>query len=446
MKPRADNKTNQPGQASGIADQKPINRKRETAEGSAISSAAQRLRVEYWPAEKLKFYERNPRKNDKAVDQIRASIREYGFAVPILAKSDGEVIDGHLRLKGAIAEKMREVPVIPCDGWTDAQVKAFRLMVNRSVNWAEWDLDALALEFEELKALDFDLSLTGFDAREIDAFTLTPNAEEDDAPPLPEVPVSRLGDLWLCGPHRVLCGDSTNVDDVARLLSERKPILMIADQPYGVAYDPEWRKRAGVNNSNRMGKVSNDDRADWRETWALFPGDVAYVWHGALHAATVAASLEACDFQIRSQVIWAKPSLVIGRGHYHWQHEPCWYAVRTTGHWNGDRKQSTLWQIENRNQDAKTIHSTQKPVECMRRPILNHTKSGAFVYDPFFGSGTTMMAAELSERVCCGIDIDPRYVDVAVIRWQDFTGKKATLEGDGRTFEQVKAARLGIAA
>ena len=236
-------------------------------------------------------------------------------------------------------------------------------------------------------------------------------------PAVPEVPTSRPGDLWLCGPHRVLVGDSTNAADVARLLDAQKPILMVTDQPYGVRYDPEWRKRAGVkgvNNSDRMAKVTNDDRADWREAWALFPGDVAYVWHGALHAGTVAASLEACNFEIRSQVIWAKPSLVIGRGHYHWQHEPCWYAVRNTGHWNGDRKQSTLWQIENRNQDAKTIHSTQKPVECMRRPILNHIKPGEFVYDPFLGSGTTLVAAELTERRCCAMEISPAFVDVAV--------------------------------
>jgi DNA modification methylase len=320
-------------------------------------------------------------------------------------------------------------------------VKAFRLMVNRSVSWADWDLDALALEFGELKALEFDLSLTGFDSREIDAFTLTQNAAEDEVPPVPETAVSRLGDLWLLGPHPVLCGDCTSPDTVGRLLAGKRPLLMVSDPPYGVAYDPEWRKRAGINDSDRMGKVSNDDRADWRESWALFPGDVAYVWHGALHAAIVAESLEACDFQIRSQVIWAKPSLVIGRGHYHWQHEPCWYAVRSTGHWNGDRKQSTLWQIENRNQDAKTIHSTQKPVECMRRPILNHTKNGEFVYDPFLGSGTTLAAAELTERVCCGLELDPRYVDVIIERWQNLTGKQATLDGDGRTFAEIKAER-----
>src|SRR5271154_4255345 len=161
MKPRTSNNTGRHGQSAGVADRRPI--QHEPVVGTS-SSASKRLRVEYWPLERLKFYERNPRKNDKAVDRIRASIREYGFVVPILAKSDGEVIDGHLRLKGAIAEKIREVPVVPCDGWTDAQVKAFRLLANRSVAWAEWDLDALALELSELKDLDFDLSLTGFDS------------------------------------------------------------------------------------------------------------------------------------------------------------------------------------------------------------------------------------------------------------------------------------------
>ena len=170
-----------------------------------------KLRVEYWPIERLKPYERNPRKNDKAVDRIRASIRQFGFAVPILAKSDGEVIDGHLRLKGAIAENMREVPVIPCDGWTDAQVKAFRLMVNRSVTWAEWDEDALALELGEIQELDLDLSLTGFDPGEIDKLLVLDDEERANAaPPRPETPVSKLGDLWVLGPHRVLCSDATS--------------------------------------------------------------------------------------------------------------------------------------------------------------------------------------------------------------------------------------------
>src|ERR1035438_8290482 len=285
-----------------------INQDHQPAEDPVTSSAMERLRVEYWPIERLKPYGRNPRKNDKAVDRIRASIREFGFAVPVLARSDGEVIDGHLRLKGAIAEKMREVPVIPCDGWTPAQVKAFRLMVNRSVGWAEWDEERLSEELIALKDLDFDLELTGFEDEELARLLAAQDAtegltDEDAIPAPPPTPVSGTGDLWVLGRHRLLCGDATDPQVVSRLLGNVKPMLMITDPPYGVEYDPEWRKLAGVNNSNRMGKVRNDDRSDWREAWALFPGDVAYVWHGALHASTVADSLETCGFEIRSQIV-----------------------------------------------------------------------------------------------------------------------------------------------
>jgi DNA modification methylase len=168
---------------------------------------------------------------------------------------------------------------------------------------------------------------------------------------------------------------------------------------------------------------------------------VAYVWHGALHATTVAESLTACGFDIRSQIIWAKERHVLSRGHYHWQHEPCWYAVKGKGHWSGDRTQSTLWQIPSRDQDATTIHGTQKPVECMRRPMLNNSSPGQAVYEPFSGSGSTIIAAETTGRAAYAMDLDPAYVDVAVQRWQAFKGKTAVLDGDGRTFEEIAGER-----
>jgi len=407
--------------------------------------------IEMWSLDRLVFYSRNPRKNDAAVDRMIASIREFGFKIPVLARSNGEVIDGHLRLKAAKRLGIKEIPVILCDEWTEAQVKAFRLMVNRSVSWAEWDEELLGLELQDLKTLEFDLALTGFDEEELARLLLAVECpadltDEDALPELPETPVSKPGDLWILDRHKILCGDSTVAADVDRLLNGVTSHLMVTDPPYGVQYDPEWRKRAGINNSDRMGKVSNDDRADWRDAWALFPGDVAYVWHGALHGATVAASLEVCEFQIRSQIIWAKPSLVMGRGHYHWQHEPCYYAVRGKGHWSGDRTQSTLWHIENRNQDAETVHSAQKPVECMRRPIMNNSRLGQAVYDPFCGSGTTIVACETEGRICLAIELDPLYVDVAVKRWQNFTAKQAVLDGDRRTFDAIASERAGGAA
>ena len=223
-----------------------------------------------------------------------------------------------------------------------------------------------------------------------------------------------------------------------RLLDGVTPHLMITDPPYGVDYDPDWRNRAGASETKRTGKVLNDDRADWREAWALFPGDVAYVWHGALHAGTVAESLAACGFEVRAQIVWAKERLVMSRGHYHWQHEPCWYAVRGKGHWSGGRKQTTLWSIPSRDQDAETVHGTQKPVECMRRPIANNSAEGDAVYEPFSGSGTTIIAGEIEARRVYAMELSPAYVDVAVMRWQDFTGKTAVLLDDDRIFDEVR--------
>jgi len=402
------------------------------------------LTVETWPVTRLTPYARNPRKNDAVVDQMCGAIREFGFRIPIVAKSDGTVVDGHLRLKAAQRMGLTEVPVALADDLSEAQIKAFRLLANRSANWASWDDELLALEFQDLHDLGFDLGLTGFAAGEIAGFLAEPIVgltDPDDVPPMPEHPVSRLGDIWVLEAHRLICGDCTNPATVGRVLAGVTPHLMVTDPPYGVEYDPTWRNRAGISQTTRTGAVTNDHRADWREAWALFPGDVAYVWHGALHAATVAESLTSCGFAIRAQIIWAKERLVMSRGHYHWQHEPAWYAVRGTGHWTGDRKQTTLWSIPSRDQDADTIHGTQKPVECMRRPILNNSSVGQAVYEPFSGSGTTIIAAETTGRVCHAIEIDPTYVDVAVLRWQAFTGKEALLDGTGRSFAAAAAER-----
>ena len=266
------------------------------------------------------------------------------------------------------------------------------------------------------------------------------------------------------GQHRVLCADSTSADAVARLLSPAsgipQPFLMVTDPPYSVSLDPSWRQDAGLQNSTRQsGTVTNDDRADWTPAWKLFPGDVVYVWHAGIHAAVVATSLSLADFAIRAQIIWKKQRFVISRGAYHWGHEPCWYAVRNgkTAHWHGDRKQSTVWEVDNlvatnRTDDSEdpenaiTGHGTQKPVELMRRPILNRTVKGEAVYDCFLGSGSTLIAAELTERTCYGLEIDPRYVDVTCKRWMAITGRQAVLDGDGRTFAEIQAERAVVAA
>ncbi len=264
-------------------------------------------------------------------------------------------------------------------------------------------------------------------------------------------PTSLLGDLWRLGGHVLVCGDATNPQMVARALDGTVPHLMVTDPPYGVDYNPVWRLDAGINKAHQTraeGVVMNDGQADWRDAWALFPGGVAYVWHAGRHASVVRQSLEASNFDIRSQIIWAKTSLVMGRGHYHWQHEPCWYAVRkgSSGHWAGDRKQSTLWTIANMHRtqgnvdDGKTNHGTQKPVECMKRPIENNSVPGQHVYEPFSGSGTTIIACEMTSRHCHALELSPTYVDMAIMRWEQFTGQKALHESGG-TFAEMAVER-----
>ena len=234
----------------------------------------------------------------------------------------------------------------------------------------------------------------------------------------------------------------------AEVLGVVKPHLMVTDPPYGVDYDPTWRATAGVNqNKRRLGKVANDDIADWRPAWRLFPGSVAYVWHAGRYASTVQDSLAACGFEVRSQITWAKDRFALSRGHYHWQHEPCFYSVRgNSANWTGDRSQSTLWQIPSREGQGLT-HGTQKPVECMKRPIENNSSPGQAVYEPFSGSGTTIIAAEMTGRSCHAIELLPQYVDVAIERWQQFTGEQAVLDfdGDARNFQTIAEGRRAAA-
>ena len=399
------------------------------------------------PASRLVPYARNSRTHsDEQVAQIAASINEWGWTIPVLVDETGQLIAGHGRIMAARKLGLTEVPAMTATGWTEAQKKAYVIADNKLALNAGWDLDALKVELADLGELGFDVGLTGFGDDEL-ADLLSEQTEgltdPDDVPEPPADPVSVEGDVWILGNHRIICGSSTDAHTVEKLLGKVKPHLMVTDPPYGVVYDANWRNEADRANGKpygdrAVGVVMNDDKADWREAWALFPGDVAYVWHAGLFAGVVADSLTACDFALRSQIIWAKSNFAIGRGDYHWSHEPCWYAVRKkgTGHYCGDRKQTTLWQIP-KPQKSETGHSTQKPVECMKRPIENNSSPGQAVYEPFSGSGTTIIAGEMTGRHVYAIELNPAYVDVAVKRWQEFTGKEATLEATGATFAQV---------
>jgi DNA modification methylase len=383
-------------------------------------------------------------------------MKRWGFTIPILVDELGNVIAGHCRLLAAILLGYLMVPVVVARGWTEAEKRAYCIADNQLAARASWDPELLSDELKYLEALNFNLNLIGFDGSELKEL-LQPLSgrsfgDPELAPGPPKDPVTRAGDTWLLGCHRVHCGDSTREKSVSAALGRLKARLklMVTDPPYGVGYDASWRVESAHKGNHATGKVLNDDRADWRAAWALFPGDVAYVWHSGLFGGIVGESLLACDFQIRAQIIWVKPHLVLSRGDYHWQHEPCYYAVRkgAKSYWVSDRKQTTVWEISNNSaagngeREPTWGHSTQKPVECMRRPIENNSARGDVVYDPFLGSGTTLIAAEMMDRVCVGLELSPAYVDVIVRRWETFTGKTAILEATGQKFEDVASRRV----
>jgi len=413
-----------------------------------------------WPADKVERrkvsdlvpYARNARTHsDAQVRQIAASIEEWGWTNPILIDDKGGLIAGHGRLLAADKLGIKDVPVMVASGWTAAQKQAYILADNQLALNAGWDTEMLSLELQELDALDFDLDLVGFGEDFLAGMLIdgTEGLTDPDAvPDLPDDPITVAGDVWQLGRHRLVCGDSTSATDVAKALNGVEPHLMVTDPPYGVEYEAGWRneampqkndpKRWKDGDGRETGAVANDDRADWSEAWALFPGDVAYVWHAGNMANVVADSLIASGLNIRAQIIWVKNQLVIGRGDYHPQHEPCWYAVRKNrkGHYAGGRKQTTVWQID-KPRKSETGHSTQKPVECMKRPIVNNSSAGQAIYDPFLGSGTTLIACEMEGRACHGLELSPAYCDVIVKRWQEFTGDDAVREADDLAFCQV---------
>lgn len=391
-------------------------------------------------------YARNARTHsDAQVAQIAASIKEFGWTNPVLLDEEDGIIAGHGRVLAGQLLKRKTAPCIVLTGLTPAQRQAYVLADNKLALNAGWNLELLKVELGELKAQGFNLDLVGFSTLELKALLAPPNGLTDpDAAPEPgKAPVARPGDLWLLGRHRLVCGDSTVAGDVSRCLGGARPHLMVTDPPYGVEYDADWRNHtADTGRSDRaVGRVTNDDRADWRQAWHLFPGDVAYVWHADRQSVVVAEGLLVSGFVLRSQIIWSKNNIVVGRGNYHYQHEPCWYAVRKgkNGHWAGDRKQSTLWAID-KPQKSETGHSTQKPVECMKRPIENNSQQGEGVYDPFLGSGTTLIAAEMTGRQCFAVEVSPAYVDVVIQRWEAFTGRKASCED--KSYEELRVSRV----
>lgn len=420
------------------------------------------LEITYRPLKGLAAYAKNSRTHSAAsLTKIQGSLAEFGWTnAPLIA--DGIIICGHARVAAALqmAEAKTDIPGNP-DPWqcptvdishlTKHQRAAYVIADNRLALDAGWDQEILAEELGWLNEDGFNLDAIGFEEVELAALLggVAPgggNSDPDDIPEAPLHPVTALGDVWILGRHRIICGDSREADTVKLLLGDVRPLLMVTDPPYGVDYDPADRGKArnadgkllSVGMKRAVGRVQNDDIAHWQKAYELFPGDVAYVWHAAINPAAAQGDLQDAGFEIRMQIIWAKSALVVSRGHYHMQHEPCYYAVRRgrTGNWKGDRKQSTLWQIDKAPKNM-TGHSTEKPVECMARPIDNNSSPGQAVYDPFVGSGTTIIAAEIAGRVCLGVEIVPAFVDVCIKRFEAYTLTEAVLESTGRTYAEM---------
>jgi DNA modification methylase len=394
----------------------------------------------------LKGYENNARTHSKEqIQEIVDSIKDYGFNDPIEIDVSNVILSGHARIEAAKIANLDSVPTICHSHLTKNKQKGYILAANKIAQNASWDSLILKDEITSLVDDGFDMKSTGFSQEEIDDILKNNIVNEtfgdpDDVSELKPDPITKLGDIWIMGNHRLMCADSREVNFVDKLLNGNNPVLMVTDPPYGVNYDPEWRNNLSLGAGERsIGKVKNDDLIEWNEVYSLFTGNIVYIWHSGKYSDIVAKNIKDCGFDIISQIIWAKNNFAISRGDYHWKHETCWYAVKKgeKHNWQGARDQSTLWEIQNTHQkqeNEKIGHGTQKPIECMLRPILNNSKENDFIYDPFGGSGTTLIACEKSNRKCLMNELDPLYVDLIIRRWQKFTGKKAILESTGENF------------
>jgi DNA modification methylase len=389
------------------------------------------------PIGDLTEYVNNSRTHsEEQIQQLMRSMTEFGFTNPIIVDETNTIIAGHGRLEAAKRLNLEEVPVIELHGLTEAKRRAYVIADNKLALNSDWDIDKLVSEVDWLVDTGFDLEITGFTSDEIEGLRPAEIAPVDES--FDEVVESaetrvKLGDLWQLGEHYLICGDSTEASTVTRLFREEQPILMVTDPPYGVEYEAGWRAEAKDTKPSEREKTSslqNDDRADWYDTYSLFPGSVAYVWHASLFTDVVMNNLKDSGFEIKQQIIWSKNIHALSRSDYHWKHEPCWYAVRknTKRPWYGKRDKMTVWEVSSIATDSdKTAHPTQKPSELYERCIINHLQKGEWLYDPFGGSGTAIIAAEVTERRAYSIELDPKFCDIIIARWEKLTGTSAKL-------------------
>jgi len=418
-------------------------------------------RCETVPVSRLSLSPTNPRRNDAAVPHVAASLRRFGWQQPIVARRTGEVIAGNTRLKAAIDVGMAEVPVVWFDG-SDLDAVAYAIADNRTHEFAEWNEPELAKLLEQLRQED-SLDGVGFSAAELDALVKEldeANATDrdllDEGPEEPPtVAVAKLGDLWSLGEHRLLCGDSTKLPDVNRVMAGAKAALVATDPPYLVDYTGERPNDSGKDWTDSYREIDiKDANAFFRATFinvlaVLGPKAAIYCWHAHKRCGDIQRLWRELGILDHQQIIWVKPTPAFGFSFFHYQHEPCvmgWREGHRPEH-DGLHEHTSVWTCDwdGRSRVVGNEHPTEKPVELFVRPIKKHTKAGDIVFEPFSGSGSQLIAAERTRRQCRAIEISPPFVDVAIKRWQKATGQEATLDGDGRTFAAVAAERLAKA-
>lgn len=378
-------------------------------------------------------YVNNPRQNDHAVDAVASSIKNFGFKVPIVIDKDNEIVNGHTRLKAAKKLGMQEVPVIVASDLSPQQIKAFRLADNKVGEIAEWDDELLKAE---LLAIDeLDMEEFGFDdlekLLEEDAEVIEDEFDEE----LPDEPNSKYGDIYKLGDHRLMCGDSTKQSDVEKLMEGQKVDLLITDPPYNVDYTGKTKDSLKIENDKkddeqfRQFLVNAFKSADE----VMKKGAVFYIWHADSEGYNFRGACKDVDWQVRQCLIWHKNSMVMGRQDYHWKHEPCLYGWKPgASHlWASDRTQTTILNFDRPQRNAE--HPTMKPVLLFDYQIQNNTKHEDIVLDLFAGSGTTLISCEQNNRISYSMEYDPRYVDVIINRWEEFTGQQAELVKEGES-------------
>ena len=387
--------------------------------------------VELRPLGDVRPYENTPRINDGAVEAVAESIRRFGFRSPLVVDEDGVILAGHTRLKAAAKLGLERVPVVVATGLSPEAAREYRLADNKTAELADWDLPRLTLELDALRSADadFDPTAFGFSADELARLlALGPKegfADPDDAPEVPATTNVKRGDLFRLGEHRLLCGDSTDARDVARLFDGATADLYLTDPPYNVDYTGS----TGL-------KIANDSMADadflafltsafCRANDVLRPGAAFYIWHADTEGRNFREAVRQVDWTLRECLIWVKNSLVLGRQDYQWRHEPCLYGWKggAAHYWNGGRSQSTVFEIDKPRKND--VHPTMKPVELFERQMQNSTRLGDVVFDSFAGSGTTFVAAERLGRRCFGLELSPNYCDAIIQRWEAFSGEKA---------------------